>query len=141
MTTLKGSQVIDFLVKRWMVNDEMKNLKIIIIATIIAVLAIATIGAAFATNYTNSPYYGGMMGTSTLYADEDWWTEMQTHMEEHWDEVQDEEWFDDMRAYMGQHLDDVESQDWFDEMTQFMENQRDEYRYNRGYGYGYHGCH
>ena len=143
MTTLKGSHIIDFLVKRWMVKDEMKNLKIIIIATTIAVLAVATIGATFAQNFSNSPYYGGMMGTSTPYADNDRWTEMQTHMEEQWNEVQDEEWFDDMRAYMGQHLDDVESQDWFDEMTQFMEDQRDEYRYNRGYGYGYgnHGCH
>ena len=62
-----------------------------------------------------------MMGTSNPYTDEDWWTEMQTHMEERWDQVQDEE--------------------WFDEMTQFMKDQRYEYRYGSGYGYGYHGCH
>jgi len=141
LTTLKGSQAIDFLVKRWMVNDEMNNLKIIIIATTIAVLAVATIGAAFAHTYSNSPYYGGMMETSTPYVDENWWTGMQEQMEDHWDEVQDEEWFDDVRAYMDQHLDDVESQDWFDEMTQFMDDQRDEYHYGSSYGYGYRGCH
>ena len=114
----------------------MKNLKIILIATTIAVLGVATIGLALASNYNNSPYYGGMMGTSTPYADEDWWTEMQAHMEEHWDEVQDEEWFNDMKTYMDQHLDDVESQDWFDEMTAYMEGQN----FDSNYRYGY-GCH
>ena len=118
----------------------MKNLKIIIIATTIAILTVATIGVALAHNYGGSSYYGGMMGYSTPYEDEDWWIEMREHMDEHWDEIQDEEWYNDMRTYMDEHIEDVENQDWFDEMTQFMEDQRYEYRYHfdSGYGYGYH---
>lgn len=102
----------------------MKNLKLILIATIVAVLAVATIGVAFADNYRDSSYYG-MMGYDTDYEAEDWWNEMRERMEDHWDEVQDEDWFEDMRAYMDDHLDDIENQNWFDEM----------------YDYGYHGCH
>lgn len=117
----------------------MKSLKLIIIVTTIAVLAVATIGVAVAHNYGTTPYYGGMMGYQTPYEDENWWTEMQEHMNDHWDEVQNEEWFNDMRTYMDEHVEDLETQDWFDEITQFMEDQRVED--NRGYGYGYHGCH
>ena len=119
----------------------MKSLKLILIVTTIAVLAVATIGVAVAHNYGTTPYYGGMMGYQTPYEDGDWWTEMREHMDDHWDEVQNEEWFNDMRAYMDEHVEDLETQDWFDEMTQFMEDQREDYQYDRGYGYGYHGCH
>ena len=122
---------------------EMKSLKLILIATTIAILTVATIGVALAYNYGGSSYYGGMMGYSTPYEDEDWWIEMREHMDDHWNEIQDEEWYNDMRAYMNEHIEDVENQDWFDEMTQFMEDQRYEsrYRFDSGYGYGYHGCH
>ncbi len=138
----------------------MKNIKIIIIATTIAILAVATIGVALAQNYRN-PYFGGMMGYSTPrtndnttpYTDDDWWTEMQEHMQDHWNEVtdgdwwnemrehmedhwyqvKDQEWYTDMRAYMEEHLDEVENQPWFDEMIQFMEDRWA----SRGYGYRY----
>ena len=115
----------------------MKDLKIILIVTTIVVLGVATVGLALASSYNNSSYYGGMMGYSTPYQDEDWWTEMQEHMEDHWNEVQDEEWFVEMRTYMNEHLDDVENQDWFDEMTEYMEEQR----FGNNYRYGGFGCH
>ncbi len=109
----------------------MKNLKIIIIATI-SILSFAIIAVALADN-GDMMGYGGMMGSS-YNEDEDWWTEMREHMDDHMDEVQDEEWFNDMRAYMDDHLDDVENQDWFDEMTQYMEEE-----HNNGDWHG--GCH
>lgn len=115
----------------------MKNWKIITIITTIAILTIATIGVALAHNYSDSASYGDMMGYSSHNEDEDWWTEMQEHMDDHWDEVQDEEWFDEMRTYMDDHVDDVENQDWFDEMTEYMKEQR----FDNNYRYGYHGCH
>lgn len=115
-------------------DDEMKNFKIIIIATTIAVLAVASIGAALAHNYGSPSYYGGMMGYSSPYEDEDWWTEMREHMDDPWDEVQDEVWFDEMRTYMNEHLDEVENQEWFDEMTEYMEEQR----FDNNYRYGCH---
>ena len=143
---------------------EMKNLKIIILATTIAVLAVATVGVALAKSNGGSPYYG-MMGYSTTDSDDDWWTEMEERMEDHWNEVneategdwwdqmiiehmddhldevpeeiQDQEWLNDMRTYVEDHVDEVQSQDWFDEMTQFLGEQQSEY----DYGYGYHGCH
>jgi len=114
----------------------MKNLKIIIIATTIAVLAVATIGVALAQNYGNTEFYGGMMGYSTPNTDDDWWTVMQEHMDDQWGDVQDEEWNNDMRAYMDEHLDEIESKPWFDEMTAYMEEQN----FGRNYRYGY-GCH
>ena len=52
-------------------DDEMKNLKIILIATTIAVLGVTTIGLALASSYNNSPNYGGMMGYSTPNTDDD----------------------------------------------------------------------
>lgn len=137
---------------------KMKNLKIIILATTIAIVATATIGVALAYSYVNSPNYGGMTGYSTPVSDEDWWNEMIEHMEDHfneveqttngswWDgmiehmdehldevppEIQDQEWFNDMRTYIEGHIDEVQSQDWFEEMTQFMEEQ------NFGNGYSY----
>jgi len=121
----------------------MKNVKLIIIATTIAILTVGTIGVALAYNHERSSNYGGIMGYSTPNEDEDWWVEMREYMDDHWNEVQDEEWFNDMREYMDEHVDDVENQDWFDKMTKFMENQRYEYyyNYNNGYGYGYRGCH
>jgi hypothetical protein len=131
-------------------DGEMKNLKIIIIATTIAILAVATIGVAFAYNFAGSSYYSGMMGYSSPNSgsntppntNDDWWTSMRRYMDDHWNEVQNEEWFNDMRAYTDEHFDDVERQDWFDEMSQFMEDQRyDRYRFDSGYGYGYHNCH
>lgn len=118
----------------------MKNLKLILVATTVAVLAIATIGVAFANTYGDSSSYG-MMGYETDYEDDDWWNEMRDHMEDHWSEVQDEEWFDDRQTYLDEHLEDVENQDWFDEMTQFMEDHADEYGYHHGNNYGYRGCH
>jgi len=134
----------------------MKNLKIIIIATTIAVLAVATIGVALAQNYRNTAYFGGMMGYSSSNSDDEWWTEMREHMDDqwneigdgdwwnemrehmddHWDAIQDEQWYTDMRAYMDEHLDDVENQPWFDEMTEYMEEQN----FGSNYRYGY-GCH
>ncbi len=144
----------------------MKNVKTIIIATTIAILAVATIGVALASTINNSPYYGGMMGYSSTPENEDWWNEMREHMEDHWneiddsdwwdemiehmeehwdqvpDQVQDKEWFNDMRAYMDEHLDEVQSQDWFDEMFEFTQNQKYEYRYRYDYSpqsYG-RGC-
>ena len=141
----------------------MKNIKITLFATTIVVLGVATIGLALAGSYNNSPYYGGMMGYSTpntsddwwsemqehiedhwnQIGDEDWWTEMREHMDDHWDEVQDEEWFNDMREYMEEHLDEVKNQPWYEEMIQFMEDrwesQEYRYRYNnipRSYGRG-----
>lgn len=120
----------------------MKNLKIILITTTIAILAIAAIGVAFAHNYGRS--YDSTTRYSTDYEREDWWNEMRDRMEDHWDEVQDEEWYDDMRAYMGDHLDNVEEQDWFDDMVEFMQD-HDEYGYcyddNYSYSYRYRGCH
>jgi hypothetical protein len=133
----------------------MKNLKIIIITTTIAVLAVATIGIALAQNYGNSAFYGGIMGYSTPNTDDYWWTEMQERMEDHWneigdgewwtemrelmddhwDDIQDEEWYNDMKAYMDEHLDEVENQPWFDEMTAYMGEQN----FGRNYRYGY-GC-
>ena len=118
----------------------MKSLKLTLIVTTIVVLAVATIGVAVAHNYGTTPYYGGMMGYQTPYESEDWWIEMQEHMDDHWNDVQSEEWFDSMRTYMDTHREDVENQDWFDEMTEFMEAQRNEYQYERGYGFGYRGC-
>ncbi len=136
----------------------MKNLKIIIIATTIAIVAVASVGAALAYSFVDHPYYRGQTQYSTSISDEEWWNEMVEHMEEHWNEVdqiddgdwwnemiehvdehldsvpqeiQDEEWFTDMRAYMEQQVDEVQTQDWFDEMTQFMEEQ------NIGNGYRY----
>ncbi|MEJ2271791.1 MAG: hypothetical protein P8X91_04790 [Candidatus Bathyarchaeota archaeon] len=139
----------------------MKTLNIITLATAIAIIAVATVGVTLAQNYHDSPYYGMMGYSSTSTPDNDWWIEMQEHMEDHWNEVdqttdgdwwdemveymddhlddvpqeiQDEEWFTDMRTYMETHIDEVQSQDWFDEMTQFMEEQ------DFG-GYGFRGCH
>jgi len=137
-------------------GDEMKNLKIMLIATTIAVLGVATVGLALAASYNNSPYYGGMMGYSTpttdddwwievqehmedrwsQIGDEDWWTEMREHMDDHWNEVQDEEWFNDMRTYMEEHFEEVENQPWFDEMTAYMDQQN----FANNYRFGY-GCH
>lgn len=153
----------------------MKTLNIVILATVIAVIGVATVGVTLAQSYRDSPYYGGMMGYSsttdsndeystTSDTADDWWTEMQEHMEDHfnevdqttdgdwWDEmvehmddhldevpqeIQDQEWFTDMKAYMETHIDEVQSQDWFDEMTQFMEEQN----FDNGYRYGYgNGC-
>ncbi len=110
----------------------MKNLKIILIATI-AVLAVTTISVAFAAN-NGMMEYGGMMGYSGNDNDQDWWTTMRDHMDDYMDEVQDEEWFNEMSTYMDNHLDDVENQEWFDEMTQYMEEE-----HNNGYWHG--GCH
>ena len=140
----------------------MKNLKIIIIATTIAILTVATVGIALAFSNGDSPYYGMNQYSSTV-EDDDWWTEMREHMEErwneidqtdpindedwwdemidhmkeHWDEVrqgvQDEEWFKDMRAYMEQHTDEVQNQDWFEEMLEFMQEHREEYSYRYNY--------
>jgi hypothetical protein len=142
----------------------MKNLKIVILATAIAVIAVATVGVTLAQNYRDSSYYGMMGYSTTSDPDDDWWTEMQEHMEDHWNEVdrttdgdwwdemvehmdehldevpqeiQNEEWFTDMRTYMETHIDEVQTQDWFDEMTQFMEEQD----FDNGYRYGYgNGC-
>jgi len=134
----------------------MKNLKIILIATTIAVLGVATIGLALASSYNNSPYYGGMMGYSTPntaddwwiemrehmedhwneIGDEDWWTNMREYMDDHWNEVQDQAWFNEMQTYMNEHLNEVENQPWFDEMTAYMEQQN----FGSNYRYGY-GCH
>ena len=136
----------------------MKNLKIIILATTIAIVAAATVGVALAFSYVDSPYYGDQIRYSTSISDQEWWDEMVEHMEDRfnevtettdgdwWDEmiehmdehldqvpqeIQDQEWFNDMRTYMEEHLDEVQSQDWFDEMTQFMEeNFGNGYRYN-----------
>jgi hypothetical protein len=141
----------------------MRNMKLIVIATTIAILAVATISVALAHTYGGSQYYDGMMGYSTTNTDDNWWNEMLEHMEEHWnemgdedwwtnmrgymndhwDEVQEEEWFNEMRAFMDQHIEDVQNQEWFNEMAQFMEDQRYEnrYRFDSSYGYGYHGCH
>ena len=133
----------------------MKNLKILIITTTIAILAVATIGVALAHNYGNTTVYGGMMGYSTTNIDNDWWTEMSEHMEDHWneignedwwtemrehmddrwDDVQEEGWYNDMRAYMDEHFEDVKNQEWFDEMTAYME----ERNFGSNYRYGY-GC-
>ena len=134
----------------------MKNLKIMLIATTIAVLGVATIGLALASSYNNSPYYGGMMGYSNPNTDDDWWIEMREHMEDHWNEIGDEDgwtnmreymddhwdevraqaWFTEMQTYMNEHLDDIENQNWFDEMTSYMEGQN----FDSNYRYGY-GCH
>lgn len=114
----------------------MKNLKIMLIATTIAVLGVATIGLALASSYNNSPYYGGMMGYSTPNTDDDWWIEMREYMDDHWDEVQDQAGFTEMQTYMNEHLDDIENQNWFDEMTSHMEGQN----FDSNYRYGY-GCH
>ena len=114
----------------------MKNLKIVLIATIIAVLGVTTIGLALASSYNNSADYGGMMGYSSPNTDNDWRNEMIEHMEDHWDEVQDEEWFDEMQTYMNEHLGDIENQEWFNEMTAYVEGQN----FDSNYRYGY-GCH
>ena len=134
----------------------MKNLKIILIATTIAVLGVTTIGLALASSYNNSPYYGDLMGYSTPNTDDDWWTEMQEHMQDHWNEtgdegwwtnmreymddhwneVRDQAWFTEMQTYMNEHLGDIENQDWFNEMTAYMEGQN----FDSNYRYGY-GCH
>ena len=138
----------------------MKNLKIIIISTTIAILAVATVGGVLAHTFANTPYYTRQTQYSTPISDEQWWNEMREHMEEQWSQVdqttdgywwnemlehmdehldsvpqdiQDQEWFNDMRAYMEQHVDEVQTQDWFDEMTQFMQ----EHRYEYGYRYSY----
>ena len=140
----------------------MKNLKIIISATTIAILAVATVGVVLAYNHSGSPYYSPTNEYSAPVSDEDWWNEMQEHMEDHWNEVndgdwwdemiehmdehldevpqeiQEEKWFNDIRTFMEQHVNEVQSQDWFDEITQFMEEQSS-YRYNyspRSYGRG-----
>ena len=110
----------------------MKNLKIIIIATTIAVLAVATIGVALAQNFGNPAYFGGMMGYSTSNSDDEWWTEMREHMEARWTGIEDEEWFDDMTAYMEEHWTEVENQPWFDSMVEYMEE-------NGHYGFGHNG--
>jgi hypothetical protein len=137
----------------------MKNLKIIILTTTIAILAVATVGVVLAQSFTNNPYYPRQTQYSTPISDEewwdemiehmeerfngvdqttdgDWWDEMVEHMEDRWDnvpqEVQDEEWFNDMRAYIQDHVDEVQTQDWFDEMTQFMEE-----NFGNGYRYSY----
>jgi hypothetical protein len=137
---------------------KMKNLKIIILATTIAIIAVATVGVTLAHSYNDSPYYG-MTGYTTTDLDDDWWTEMEEHMEDNfnevdqttdgywWDqmkehmeehldegpqEIQDQEWFNDMRTYMEQHINEVQTQDWFNEMTQFMEE-----NFCSGYRYSY----
>ena len=119
----------------------MKNLKIMIIATTIAVLAVATIGVALAYNYNNSPNYGGMMGSSSPNEDEDWWTEMRDHMDDHMDEVQDEEWFDEMTEHMEDHMDDIEDEDWFDEMDEHMDDMMDSHDHDDDSQNSRHGCH
>jgi hypothetical protein len=137
----------------------MKNLKIIILATTIAILAVATVGVVLAYSFADSPYYTRQTQYSTSLSDEEWWDEMVEHMEEHWNqvdqtidgdwwdqmienmdnhldnvpqEIQDEEWFNDMRAYIQNHVDEVQTQDWFDAMTEFMEE-----NFGNGYRYGY----
>jgi hypothetical protein len=148
------------------VKIEMKNLKIIILATTIAILAVATVGVVLAHRFA-SPYYTRQTQYSTPISNEEWWDEMIEHMEERWNQVdqttdgdwwdemiehmedrwdnvpqqvQDEEWFNDMRAYIQDHVDEVQTQDWFDEMTEFMEeNFGNGYRYSyspRSYGRG-----
>jgi len=134
----------------------MNNLKIILIATTITVLVVSTLGLALAATYKNSTYYGGMMGYSTLKTDDDWWTEMQEHMEDHWNQIGDEDWwtemrehmddhwnkvqdeecFSEMQTYMNEHFDEVENQPWFDEMTAFMGQQN----FANNYRFGF-GCH
>ena len=121
----------------------MKNLKLIVIASTIAVLAITTLGVALAHNYVTNPYYGGMMGDSIPFDDEEWWIEMEERMGYRWSDVVDEEWFDEMRSYMEEHFEEIKTQEWYDEMAQFMEDRLEsqgyEYRfgdYQRGYGRG-----
>ena len=143
--TKKPFQTVSFLFHRTLLryyntvivgDDEMKNVKIIIIIATLTVLAFATISVALASSYNNSAYYGGMMGYSSPNTDNDWRNEMIEHMKDHWDEVQDEEWFDEMQTYMNEHLGDIENQEWFDEMIAHMEGQN----FDSNYHYGY-GCH
>jgi len=107
--------------------------KIVFLIAIVAILAVATISVALADN-GDTMRFGGMMGYSGNDSDEDWWTDMREHMDDHMDEVQDESWFDEMSTYMDEHMDNVENQDWFDEMTQYMEEEN-----NNGDWHG--GCH
>jgi len=121
----------------------MKNLKIIIIASTIAILAIATLGVALAHNYATNPYYGGMTGHSIPYEDKEWWKEMEEHMRYRWGNVVDEELFNEMKTYMEEHFEEVKNQELYEEMTQFMEDRWESqeygYRYSdfpRSYGRG-----
>ncbi|MEJ2271514.1 MAG: hypothetical protein P8X91_03310 [Candidatus Bathyarchaeota archaeon] len=138
----------------------MKNLKIIILATTIAIVAVVTVGVVLAFSFIDSSNYAEQIRYSAPISDDEWWDEMIEHMEDHWNEVdqttdgdwwdemiermdehlddvpqeiQDEEWFNDMRAYIEEHIGEVQTQHWFDEMTEFMEDQRYEYGYRYNY--------
>ena len=121
----------------------MKNLKLIVIASTIAVLAITTLSVALAHNYVTNPYYSVMMGDSIPFKDNKWWIEMEERIGHRWSDVVDEEWFDEMRSYMEEHFEEVKTQEWYDEMAQFMEDRLEsqgyEYihgDYQRGYARG-----
>ena len=116
----------------------MRTSKMLIIATIVAILGIATIGVALAHRYSTLPINGGMMGYSTPIEDDKWWTEMEEHMRYRFGDAVDEEWFNEMRQYMEEHFEEVRNEEWYDEMRQFMEDRWESRDYEYRYG-SYHG--
>ena len=111
----------------------MKTYKVIVVATTVAILAVATLGVVLGHTYSRTPYFSGITGYSPPYQDEDWWTEMEEHMRYRWGDAFDEEWLDEMRGYMEERFEEVQEQEWFEEMKQFMEDRWE----SQEYGYGY----
>jgi hypothetical protein len=124
---------------------KMKTLKIVLALAAIIGLATFTVGLTLA-NYTNTPY--NYNNTAVPQADEDWWTQMQEHMQARWYGIEDEEWFNDMNQYMQEHWNEVQNQSWFNQMLEYMQehgyhpygyNNYQDYYGPRSYGRGF-GC-
>lgn len=113
-----------------LVIEKMKTLKIALALTAIISLIAVTAGLSLA-HYNNTPFYPMHDYTSETF-DENWWTEMREHMQEHWTGIENEEWFDDMTQYIEEHWNEVQSQPWFDEMLEYMEE-------HSHYGFGHRG--
>jgi hypothetical protein len=111
--------------------------------TLVLALGLAVLAVAASTTYvlayrgSSRSYYGV---TESRYADEEWWQEMQTYMEQRGQDNKDDAWWNEMRTHMEQHWGDIESDGWWNEMRQYMEEHWAELD-NGDYSYGrYGGC-
>ncbi len=116
--------------------------------TLVLALTLVVLAVAAPTTYVlaqggpSSSYYGV---TGSGFEDEEWWNEMKTYMEQHWEDHEDDEGWDEMKERMEDRWADVDGEDWWDEMKEHMEERWTEleddgyYRYGRSSSYG--GCH
>jgi len=110
----------------------MKN-KTLVLALTLAIIAVAAPTTYVLARHGSSSSYYATTSDVSKFQDEEWWNDMRTYMEQHWQDHEDDGWWDEMKAHMEQRWANVDSEDGWNEMRQYMEEHWTELEDNGNY--------